>query len=77
MTDHIFPVLPIKHLLNKDSEPTTPHKLATGTKPSVSNLRVLLCTCVSWQATAHVDTKALNVCYQLQKGFLGILVGIP
>ena len=34
MTDHIFPVLPIKDLINKDGDPTTPHKLATGTKPS-------------------------------------------
>ena len=29
-TDHIFPVLPIKDLINKDGDPTTPHKLATG-----------------------------------------------
>ena len=40
-TDHIFTVLPIKDLTNEDDNPTTPHKLATGTKPSVSNLRVL------------------------------------
>ena len=31
--DHIFPVLPIKDLINKEGEPTTPFKLATGTKP--------------------------------------------
>ena len=37
---HIFPVLTIKDLINKDGDPTTPHKLATGTKPSVSHLRV-------------------------------------
>ena len=30
-TDHIFTVLPIKHLVNQDGEPTTPHKLATAT----------------------------------------------
>ena len=29
-TDHIFPVLPIKYLINKDGNPTMPHKLATG-----------------------------------------------
>ena len=40
MTDHIFLVLPIKDLINEDGDPTTPHKLATGTKPSVSHLRV-------------------------------------
>ena len=39
-TDHIFPVLPIKYLINEDGDPTTPHKLATGTKPSVSHLRI-------------------------------------
>ena len=36
-TDHIFPVLQIKDLMNKDGYPTTPYKLATGTKPSVSH----------------------------------------
>ena len=55
-TDHIFPVLPIKYLINEDGDPTTPHKLATGTKPSVSHLRVLFCPCVVRKATAHVET---------------------
>ena len=32
-TDHIFPVLPIKDMINEDGDPTTPHKLATDTKP--------------------------------------------
>ena len=32
-TYHIFPTIPRKHLVNKDGEPTTPHKLATGMKP--------------------------------------------
>ena len=76
-TDHIFPVIPIKDLINKDGDPTTPHKLATGTKPSVSNLRVLFCPCVVWKYTAHVVTKALNMHHQAQKGFRGIFVGIP
>ena len=40
-TDHIFPVLPIKDMINKDGDPTTPFKLATGTKPSASHSRVL------------------------------------
>ena len=39
-TDHIFPVLTIKDIINEDGDPTTPHKLATGTKTSVSHLRV-------------------------------------
>ena len=33
-TGHIIPVLPIKYLINKDGDQTTPHKLTTGTKPS-------------------------------------------
>ena len=40
-TDHIFPVLPTKDLINENGDPTTPRKLATCTKPSVSHLRVL------------------------------------
>ena len=34
-TDHIFPLLPIKYLKNEDGDPTTPHQLALGRKPSV------------------------------------------
>ena len=34
-TNQIFPVLPIKDLINEDGDLTTPHKIATGTKPSV------------------------------------------
>ena len=29
--DNIFPVIPIKDMMNKDGDPTTPYKLATGT----------------------------------------------
>ena len=60
-TDHTFPVLLIKDLINEDGDPTTPYKLATGTKPSVSHLRVLFFLCVVRKATAHVETKMLNV----------------
>ena len=76
-TDHIFPVLQIKDLMNKDVDPTTPYKLATGTKPSVSHLRILFCPCVVKKATAHVETKRLNMRHQAQKEFLGIFVEIP
>ena len=38
--DHIFPILPIKYLIDKDGEPTMPFKLATGMKPSISYLCV-------------------------------------
>ena len=60
-TDHIFPVLPIKDLINKDGDPEIPYKLAICTKPSVSHLRVLFCPCVVRKATAHVETKTLNM----------------
>ena len=76
-TDHIFPVLPIKDLINEYGKPTTPFKLVTCTKPSVPPLYVLICLCVVRKATAHVDKKALNMRHQVQKGFCGISVGIP
>ena len=76
-SDQIFLVLRIKDLINKDGNPTTPHKLATGTKPSVSHLHVLFCPCVVQKATAHIETKTLNMRHQSQKGFCGIFVGIP
>ena len=37
MTDHIFLVLPIKDLINKDGKPITTFKLETGKKFSVSH----------------------------------------
>ena len=64
-------------MINKDGDPTAPYKLSTGTKPSVSQLRVLFCTCVVRKATAHVGTKALNKRHKAQKVFRGIFVGIP
>ena len=76
-TDDNFPVIPIKYLINEDGDPTTPHKLETGTKPSVSHLRILFCPCVVRKATAHVETKTLNMRHQAQKRFCGIFVGIP
>ena len=53
-TYHIFPVLPIKYLINEDGDPKMPHKLATGTKPSVSHLCMLFFPCVVWKATSQV-----------------------
>ena len=75
--DNILTVLPIKYLTNEDGDATTPHKLATDTKPSVSHLPVLFCPYVVRKATAHVETKTLNMRHQAQKGFRGIFVGIP
>ena len=77
MTDHIFPVLPIKDLINEYGHPITLHKLVTGTKPSVSHLRVLFFPCVVRKAMAHVQTKTLIMSHQAQKGFCGIFVDIP
>ena len=76
-TYQIFPVLPIRDLINEYGDPKTPHKLATGTKPSVSHLRVLFCSCVVQKATAHIETNTLNMRHQAQKGFRGVFVGIP
>ena len=76
-TDYIFPVLPIKYLIKEDGNLTTPHKLETGTKPSVSHLRVLFFPCVVRKATAHVETKTLNKSHQAQRVFRVIFVGIP
>ena len=76
-TDHIFPVLAIKDLMNEDGDPTPPYKLATGTKTlSIKFTRVIF-PCVVRIATAHVGTKALNTRHQAQKGFRDIYVGIP
>ena len=77
MTDHIFPVIRTKHLVNQYGEPITPRKMETGTKPLVSNLHVLLCPCVARKATAQVDKKALNMHHQSQKDFCGIFIGFP
>ena len=75
-TDPIFLVLLIKDLINKDGGFTTPFKLVTGTKPSVSHLCMLFSPCVVWRANAHVGKKALNMRHQAKKGFCGIFVGI-
>ena len=42
-TDNIVSILQIKHLVNKDGEPSTPHKLETGKKHSLPKPRVLFC----------------------------------
>ena len=76
-TYHIFLVLLIKDMINKDGDLTTPFKLATGMKPSVSHLHVLFCPCFLQKSTAHIGTKALNMHRQAQKFFRGIFVRIP
>ena len=77
IADHILPVLTIKDLINKDGELTTPFKLMTGMKSSISHLHVLFFPCVLLKATARICTKALNMHHQVQKGFCDIFVGIP
>ena len=66
-TDQIFPVLPIKDLINKDVDLTTPYKNKTGTKPSVAHQSVLFFPCDVWKATAHVGTKVINMRHQSPK----------
>ena len=75
-TDHIFLVLPIRHMENEGDEPNKPEIMVTGTKTSVSNLCILYFPCVVQKVTSHVDTKALNMCHQSQF-FWGIFRGIP
>ena len=44
--DHVFPNIPIKDLINEDTDPTTPYELATGMKPTVLKFtRVILSMC--------------------------------
>ena len=64
-------------MVNQDGEPTTSHKMEISTELSVSKLRILFFSCVLQKATAHFDTKELNMCHKSQKGFRGIFVGIP
>ena len=52
-------------------------KMATGTKPSVSHLIISFFPYVVRKATAHVETKILNMPHQAEKGFRGIFIGIP
>ena len=60
-TYNIFLVLLIEDLINEEGDATTQHKVAIGTKPSVSHLCVLFCPCVVWKATAHLEIKTLNL----------------
>ena len=69
---NIFPVLPIKYLIDKDIDPTTPYKVETGMKNEISHLCLLFCLCAMQKSTAHLGKKALNICHQEQRGFLGI-----
>ena len=59
--DYIFLVLTIKELINKDGNTTTPFKISTGKKPSLSHLSVLFRPCIVRKATVHDYKKALNM----------------
>ena len=72
-----FPVIPIKYLINEHGDETTPYKLTTGSKPSVSHLCVLFCPSIVRKDTVHVEKRALNMRHQAQKGFRSIFLGIP
>ena len=68
--DNIFPVLPIKDLINKDGKPTTSFKLATDMKPSITHLHVLFCPGVLQKATSRIGTKALKCITKRKRVFL-------
>ena len=55
-TDHIFHVLPIKHFLDQDGEPTTPHKLVTGTKPQYQ-IKMFYSVHVLYERQLHMLTQ--------------------
>ena len=74
---YILPVLTIKEFIKKYGDPTTPFKLATDMKPSISYLRVLFFQCVIIKSTANVGKNSLNMCHQAQKFFAVCFVGIP
>ena len=68
-TYHIFRVLPIKYLINKDGDLTTPFKLAKGTKTSVSHLHMLFfCICCTEIYCTCWD-KGVKYASQITKGF--------
>ena len=75
-TDHISPLLQIKHLMNKDVKTIMPFKRATGTKPSLSHLCMAFFPRVVQKVTTHVAKKSLNMLHQAQKSFCSIFVGI-
>ena len=68
-TYHIFPVLPIKYLINKDGDLTTPFKLVIGTKTSVSHLLVLFFH-VLYGKLLHIWDKGIKYASPSAKGFL-------
>ena len=76
-TYHIFPVLLIKDLINKDGETFVLFKIVTGTKTSILHSHVLFFPCVAQKATERFGIKELNMCHQVQKVFCSIFVVIP
>ena len=76
ITNHIFPILPIKNFTNQDNEHTKPHELAPGndTKPLVSNIRVLSCTSVFYKKWLHMLTERCSTCIINHKRVFGVLL---
>ena len=76
-TDHIFLVLPIKDLINKDVEPTTPFKHVTGMKSSVSIIfkHVIFSICCTENYCTRCD-KGVKYVSPSTKYFRGIFIGI-
>ena len=74
---HVFPVLPIKDLVNEQGEPCTPFELMHGENPPVRQLRTLFCPVIVKKHTAMKDKKVVNMRNQAQKGYRGVFVGMP
>ena len=74
-TDHIFPHLPIHDMINEDSNLTTPFKLATGTKPSVSHLHIIFFH-VLYIQLHHTVKKVVEYLSSSAKGFRGFFLKV-
>ena len=68
---YIFPILTIEPLINQDGEPTTPHKLPTDIKYSLSNPPVLFYH-VLYTKGLHLLTERRYVCVNNHKRVFGV-----
>ena len=71
-TYHIFMVLPIKDLINKDRDPTMPFKLATGKKPQYHICACYLSMCCTESYCTRWD-KGIKYASPSTKRFLWYL----
>jgi hypothetical protein len=73
---NVFNILPLKDLVTLDRTVSTPpFELFVGSKPMVSNFRVLGCPCVTMKWTISVDGKPEDNSKGTQRGTRGIHLG--